>query len=81
MMTSCPGASGAEFERPERVDQALHAPFVDPVIDGLARYPADGRCRSRSACQPDRRRDEVGLAYPDPFQARSPLGSFAREHI
>jgi hypothetical protein len=37
-------AGGAR--QPERVDQALHAPLVDPVIDGLARCPADADCRS-----------------------------------
>ena len=31
--------------QPECVDQALHAPLVDPVIDRLARYPADGHSR------------------------------------
>jgi hypothetical protein len=50
--------------QPERVDQALHAPFIDPVIDGLARYSADGRRRTRSAGQSDRRCNEIGLAYP-----------------
>jgi hypothetical protein len=45
--------------QPECVDQALHAPLVDPVIDRLARYPADPRCRSWPACEPDRRCNEV----------------------
>ena len=64
-------AGGAR--QPERVDQALHAPLVDPVIDGLARYPADGRCRTRPACQPDRRSNEIGLAYPGSPHGCSPL--------
>ena len=53
-------AGGAR--EPERVDQALHAPLVDPVIDGLARHPTNGRCRTWPACQPDRRCNEIRLA-------------------
>ena len=46
--------------RTERVDQALHAPLVDPVIGGLPRYPAIRTASSRNVmispihgCSPD----------------------------